>query len=286
MDYTRRSRHRVHVATTQGSAANVGAARDAAMRLGIAALGPSSGILLTTDADSRPRPDWLHATIAALDHADLVAGDVIRRTGRSDADQDRIEHYYARLFTLRRHVDPVEWEAPQTHHRASGANMAMRAEVYVALGGFAPLTSGEDARLVDDASRAGLRVRRDAGSVVYTSARRSGRAPGGLATALCALDRDGIGHVRVTHPADQLWQYRNHALARHAYASGDLGLLCDAIGLGTDHLLGVARDCPNGEAFAMRVVPTAPGGMRQVPLATAEIALTALLPDIAAVRAA
>ena len=44
------------------------------------------------------------------------------------------------------------------------------------------------------------------------------------------------------------------------------------IGLDADHILGVARDCPNAEAFAMRVVPAAP--LQQlVPLIEAEQAL-------------
>ena len=154
--------------------------------------------------------------------------------------------------------------------------MAMRADSYARLGGFPSLPSGEDARLVDDASRAGLRVRHDAASVVYTSGRRSGRAQGGLATALHALNQDGVDGVRVAHPADQAWQYRAHALARIAFDTGSMAKLSTAIGLPVDHLLGVGRDCPNAEAFAMRVVPAPPGGMREVPLAVAEAALVAL----------
>ena len=62
--------------------------------------------------------------------------------------------------------------------------------------------------------------------------------------------------------------------------------LSNAIGLTMDHLLGVARDCPNAEAFAMRVVPTPPGGMRQAPLAIAEAALDVLCATVAQAQAA
>ncbi len=284
--HARGSAHHVHVAEAARSAPNAGVARHGAMMLGTAALGPDGGFLLSTDADGWPAPDWLHATLAALDRAELVAGDVVRSGARVDERQDRIDAYYTRLHALRRRADPVDWEATSTHHHASGANMALRSTTYAALGGFAPLASGEDARLTDDAARAGFRVRRDGASVVHTSARRHGRARGGLATALRALDRDGLASVRVAHPADQLWQYERHALARRAFAADDLAALAPAIGLGADHLLGVARDCPNEEAFAMRVVPVGPEGMRQVPLAVAERALAALSVAATPARAA
>ncbi|MBB3691969.1 glycosyltransferase family 2 protein [Sphingomonas sp. BK580] len=284
--YAHVSAHRVHLAEAPRSAPNAGVARHRAMLLGAAALGPEGGILLSTDADGWPAPDWLHTTLAALRHAELVAGDVVRGGPRVDEGQDRVERYYARLHALRRRADPVPWEAASTHHHASGANMALHSAIYAALGGFAPLASGEDARLIDDAARAGHRVRRDAASIVHTSARRNGRARGGLAAALRALDHEGLASVRVAHPLDQLWQYERHALARGAFAAGDLAPLTPAIGLDADHLLGVARDCANSEAFAMRVVPVGPEGMRQVPLATAERALATLLGEATSMRAA
>ena len=284
--FAARARFPIHVAARSGAVANAGIARHAAMMLGIAALGDPNGILLSTDADSWPRVDWLDATMTALDAADLVAGDVRRGGAQRDHAQDRIEVYYAGLHALRRRVDPVAWETSATHHHASGANMAMRVATYSAMGGFAPLPNGEDARLLDDAARAGFRVRRDAASVVHTSARRQGRALGGLAAALHALDRTGLAGVRVTHPVDQLWQYRHQALARRVFTTGDLTGLAATVGLGVDHLHGVARDCPNAEAFAMRVVPEAPGGMRQVPLTVAESALAALAADTTPARAA
>ncbi len=284
--YARRARHGVHVGAVEHSAANAGVARHRAMLLGAETLSAPGDVLMTTDADSWPNPAWLHATVAALDRADLVAGNVIRNGAGAHPDQDRIEAYYARLFSLRRLIDPVEWEAPFTHHHTSGANMAMRADTYAALGGFPALVSGEDARLVDEASRAGLRVRRDAASVVHTSGRRRGRALGGLAATLHALDHDGVGSVRVAHPADQLWQYRAHALARRVFLQRDLSSLSEAIGLDADHLIGVARDCPNAEAFAMRVVPVPPGGMRQVSLAAAETVLATLTASLSSAQAA
>ncbi|WP_419808916.1 glycosyltransferase [Sphingomonas sp.] len=252
--------------------ANAGRARAAAMAMGLATVGYEAGaLLLSTDADSRPRSDWLQAACAALAVADVAAGRI--ECDRVDARQVRVERYYDRLHGYRRAVDPVPWEAGGCHH-AGGANLAVRADVYHALGGFLPLPAGEDARLLDDAARAGFRVRHDPAMAVETSARRIGRVPGGLATSLDALAANGL--PRVQHPAAAAWQYARHALARAMFARGDWAAVGQAVGLSADHVLGVARDCPNAEAFAMRIVPAAPDAARLVPLAEAERALAAL----------
>lgn len=253
---------------------NAGRARNAAMLLGVAALdGP--GLLLSTDADSVPDADWLQAMVAGCRAADVVAGRVVRTVTQPNPLQDRIEAYYDMLHALRRTIDPVAWEAKATHHHASGANLGLSADSYRALGGFLPLANGEDARLIDDAGRAGLRVRRDAASVVNTSDRRIGRVAHGFAGSLRALDR-GDEAVDVAHPRDMIWQYRRHADARAAFEAAHFADLATAIGLSQDHVLGVARDCANAEAFAMCVVPTPPAGMRRVALAVAEAEVSAL----------
>ena len=82
--------------------------------------------------------------------------------------------------------------------------------------------------------------------------------------------------VRVAHPEDAAWQYRMHAVARAAFERARPEAVASALGLTPDHVRGVARDCLNAEAFAMRVVPEPPGGMRGVGLPVAERALAAL----------
>ena len=264
-----------------GGEPNAGRARRAAMAMGLRRLDSlDRGVLLTTDADSAPAPDWIAAARRALRGADVVAGRVTRVDPAADGLQSRLELYYDRLYALRRTLDPLPWEPEPRHHFTGGANLGLRAAAYVGLGGFAELACGEDAALVDDAVRAGLRVRRDARVVVVTSSRRDGRAPGGLAAALRAIDLGGEASVSVAHPADAAWQYRRHAVAR---ASFD-GIACPAaaaplsalINLPHTHLIGVAAECANGEAFANRIVPARPGASRLVPLAEAEAALTAL----------
>lgn len=273
-DYAASASMPVIVEEAAASDANAGRARHRAMMLGDRSLN-GEGVLLTTDADSIPSRDWLQAIVSGLRQADVVAGKVVRTVTRSNPLVDRLEAYYEALHALRRSLDPVEWEGKPTHHYASGANLGLPVASYRRLGGFEPLANGEDGRLVDDAARAGLRVRRDAACVVHTSDRRFGRVAHGLAGTLRTLDRDGEA-IDVAHPRDAAWQYRGHGLARLAFAEARFGSLSAVVGLTIDHLVGVARDCPNAEAFAMRVVPTPPDGMRRVSLGIAEVELAAI----------
>jgi hypothetical protein len=258
--------------------ANAGAARRRAMELGLRALGGAEGLLFTTDADTVPHPDWVSAGREALAVADVVAGEILRADAAADPEQTRVERYYDRLYRLRRSIDPVVWEAPDTHHFSGGANLAMRASAYRAIGGFRPLPCGEDATLLDDAARAGFRVRRDAKLRVETSSRRSGRVTGGLAGSLRAIDAGR--QIRVSDPRAGAWQWREQAMARRSFAMIDQMSVRVAVGerlgLSADHVLGVARDCPNAEAFAMRIVPAAPVFHDAVTLGEAEDLLAML----------
>jgi len=259
-------------------APNAGAARRAALAMGLDLLAGGEGALFTTDADSQPGRDWVAAGLRALGKAEVAAGRIVRRDAAADPQQCRIEAYYDRLHRHRRIVDPVPWEARDTHHFSGGANIAIRASAYRTLGGVQPLPSGEDARLLDDAGRAGMRVRRDGAMLVETSSRREGRIAGGLAELLRALDQGEP--PRLTDPREAAWQWRGQAAARAGFAEIDRvnvrTALGDRLGLTADHILGVARDCPNAQAFAMRVVPAPPGPGTSVTLSEAEALLTEL----------
>lgn len=265
---------------------DAGRARRDALALGEAAVAQRArAAFLTTDADSIPASDWVAANLRALAVADVVAGRITRDPEHRDAAQDRLETYYDRLFALRRALDPVPWEARDTHHHTGGASLALRAEAYAALGGFRPRRAGEDAAIVDAAHHAGLRVRRDGAVRVGTSSRLVGRAVGGLADHLRALAGGApFDAIRVSHPDDAAWHYRGHAAARRSFTRLADGASCEAlarqIGVGASAIAEVARSSPNAEAFAMRVVPGNPAGERLVGLAEAERALGRLLaPD-------
>lgn len=253
---------------------NAGRARRAAMALATEVA--PGGILLTTDADGQPAPDWVAANLSALAHADVVAGRITRRPGKPSAQQDRIEAYYDRLHRLRRRVDPVPWEADATHHWTSGASLGLSAKVYREIGGFPPISAGEDAALGDTAARGGYRMRRDAAVTVRTSGRRHGRAALGFASMLAALD-EAAHPPHTCHPEDEAWRFHAQAAARMAYDRGAYPALAAHLRLSLAEVRQVAGECRNGEAFAARIVGAPPGGMRRISLDHAEAALAALM---------
>jgi glycosyltransferase involved in cell wall biosynthesis len=257
-------------ACLSGGAPNAGAARRRAMALAGDRL--ESGVLLTTDADSEPAADWIAMNVKALEHADVVAGRIIRGEQRTPDAQDRVCAYFDRLHALRRALDPVPWEGTETHHWTSGASLAVRADIYRRLGGFAARVSGEDAAFSDSAARAGYRVRRDARVIVRTSSRRKGRARNGFAASLAALDDFGTASDLV-HPDDEAWRFRMQATARAAYNAQDLRSLPQLLGLPPAEVETVAAACVNAEAFVARIVGAPPGGLRMVSLAHAEALL-------------
>ena len=91
------------------------------------------------------------------------------------------------------------------------------------------------------------------------------------------LDGADADAIKVAHPTDSAWQYRMHSQARAAFEIDRLAILATAIGTSYDHVRGVARDCPNAEAFAMRIVPVPPSGMRSIALPDAEAELAAII---------
>jgi len=270
-------------AIPSGRSPNAGRARRAALRLGQKVLRkiPNSA-LLTTDADTIPAADWVAQSCRALQQADVVAGRIGRLGEGDDAPQDRLEAYLDRLHRYRRRIDPVPWEACEPHHHTGGASLGFRAEAYASLGGFEARPCGEDAAIVDAAHRAGLRVRRDPDVRVMTSSRRDGRAHGGLATHLRSMAEqvDPLAACLVAHPADAVWQYRRHAWARASFrhmACPDLVLqTAQALERDPGDVARTAAASPNAEAFATRIVPAVPGGVRLVTLAEAERVLAGL----------
>ncbi|EWM10738.1 glycosyltransferase family 2 protein [Kutzneria sp. 744] len=127
--------------------------------------------VLTTDADSTVHPDWIATHLALADRGvHAVAGGV----HIADWPDQRLRSRYRDFAHPRR-------------ERVYGANLGVRGDVYRAVGGFAPLSTGEDQHLWDRVKLAGYRMRTTAEAPVTTSARTRGRAVGGLADLLAGL---------------------------------------------------------------------------------------------------
>lgn len=178
--------------TVSTHALGVGAARatGAARLIGLAGdlgVDTQQTWLASTDADSTVNVGWLIEQVeAAVAGREARVGTVVLDTGEPDAGvangaaphTGRVE-LAARWARLQQHVEG--------HPHVHGANLGVRADWYLRVGGFPAVPSGEDARLVDALAAAGAAVLRTAQHPVVTSDRRAGRAPGGVADDLADL---------------------------------------------------------------------------------------------------
>jgi hypothetical protein len=186
--------------------AHAGGARRAAMDLAAHWLTETPGIdqkvLLTTDADTKPRPDWIAANFKAFDTgADAVAGifaldpedetrlpKALRARGRQEAA------YADLLIEMAALLDPQPWNPYPHHATASGASLAVTLSAYRQIGGLPAASVGEDKALVAALCMRDARVRFDPNVQVITSGRLVGRARGGAADTLRLRSEDPLAH--------------------------------------------------------------------------------------------
>jgi len=183
--------------TLRGPLSNAGYARRLAMDAAAAWLSASvselfDGLLLTTDADSRVAADWVDRHFRLFRSGlDAVAGFVRddpvehHRLPRALRERGRLEERYGDLLTeLESIVAPVPWDPWPRHSMASGASIGLRLSWYRRIGGLPLQASGEDRALLDRLATSGARIRHCLKTVVTTSCRLLGRAPGGMAEAM------------------------------------------------------------------------------------------------------
>ena len=152
------------------------------------AAGRPDGLIATTDADSRPAPDWLTRQLAHLRAgAEVVAG--LIELDPAEARElpagvlaARERDAAARLRRIRR-SDP-----DAAHHHFAGASLGVTAEVYRRVGGMEPRQALEDDGFAERMARHGIPVLRAPDVTVVTSARVDGRATRGLAVDLAVAD--------------------------------------------------------------------------------------------------
>jgi len=131
--------------------------------------------LVNTDADTAVPRDWLRRHLAhARSGCRAVAG-IVEIAASSDHPDllDRFNQYY-------------KLNSDGTHHHVHGANMGVRADAYLAAGGWNPLHTGEDHDLWNRIVPMGLTAS-DTLLRVHTSSRLEGRAPDGFARDLTRL---------------------------------------------------------------------------------------------------
>jgi len=139
---------------------------------------PARTWVFNTDADSCAPPAWISGTLrrahrtGAAAVAGLVDLDCWHGSPASRQAYDRVVAAGIR---------------GAGHDHVYGANLAVRLDAYLAVGGFEPVTSGEDHALVGRLRQGGWRVLTSHAPVVRTSGRSPGRAPQGLGGLLLAL---------------------------------------------------------------------------------------------------
>lgn len=163
-------------------ASNVGAARATGVASALdqlPVLDRSAIWLATTDADSQVPINWLADQLdLAAAGAEAVAG-LVAVDDWSDHPAHvpvRFSRQYARASL--RH---------EPHGHVHGANLGVRADAYLAVGGFPELASSEDVALWRALGEAGHRRVATRAIVVTTSARSKARAPSGFAARLRSL---------------------------------------------------------------------------------------------------
>ena len=168
----------------------VGAARARGMDLGCTLLeraGNPSGLIATTDADSRVAPDWLVRQLAAVaEGARAIGGRVALEAadatflGDATISRRRREH--------EERIARVRGQGPTEHPHFAGASIGITADAYRAIGGFEPLAALEDEDLGRRLSAGGVTIHRLDSVRVTTSGRTIGRAPRGLARDLAVSE--------------------------------------------------------------------------------------------------
>ncbi len=181
-------------ATLPPEEASAGGARRRAMEDAARRLEESggTGLLMTTDADSRVPPHWIAATLAALEAGvDAVAGTVALDPREEAALPSALKargaleaRYEALVCELETRLHPNPHDPWPRHPCESGASFALTLASYRAVGGVPVLALGEDRALAAALRGAGFRIRHAPDLVVITSGRLIGRASGGCADTM------------------------------------------------------------------------------------------------------
>jgi len=248
---------RLHVLAADAPGA--GAARrrgmdEAARRLGRSGRGP--GLIASTDADTRPRPDWLRRQLALVDAGAQAIGGLID----VEAGEAGVEVLHRRAGRLEARARAAGAGAGG-HPFFSGASLGVTVAAYRAAGGLRPLHALEDQALERSLAERGIPIVRARDVRVVTSGRTDGRARHGLAAD---LRLDDWSTRRTYRAAD--WEPAELAALKRGTVSvilparevaGTIGAILDAIAplerLGlVDELLVVDAASRDGTAAVAR----------------------------------
>lgn len=193
--------------------AHAGSARRAAMDRG-ADLLPADGLLLSTDADCRPPPDWVEANLAHFAAGRIIGGRIELDEWHAETApailllRRRFDAYWQTVRSIEDAIDPVEWDMPPRHGDHTGASLALSVELYRRAGGVPLVSTGEDRALVEAAMNAGGKLVHPNAVWTRASSRTVGRANGGMAADMQRwIDCIAEDHIPMV-PALSHWEER------------------------------------------------------------------------------
>ena len=201
LDFARSHESVIHVVemTVEKNRAHVGWVRkllmDEACRR-LKSIGRESGIIASTDGDTRVADTWIAATMAEIKKgADGVGGRIVTCSQERNKLNKQTQLYYLRYLRygyltacLESLLDPDAEPLPRHHHHY-GASMAITAQMYAKVGGLPPLPASEDVAFYHALMLVDARFRHSPSVRVTTSARVLGRASAGLSERLAQLNR-------------------------------------------------------------------------------------------------
>ena len=135
---------------------------------------PDSIWLANTDADSRVARDWIDVQLRLADQGVAGVAGIVHLAGDGPPHAAEV------------HRATYEIRDDGTHPHVHGANIAVRGDAYLDVGGWSELRLAEDHCLWNRVRARGWRVASPVTSIVVTSARLEGRASGGFADDLKA----------------------------------------------------------------------------------------------------
>ena len=166
-------------AVVRGNWRCVGAARRVGVAFGLirSPAADAQTWIASTDADGVVPPDWLTIQLQLAEEEAVAVAGIVDLACESTAD-----HMFAERFAA-----TYETYDDGSHPHVHAANMGVRADAYLAVGGWPRAHRSEDRLLWTRLESAGYNVVSTVDLSIRTSARRQGRVPLGFAASLASL---------------------------------------------------------------------------------------------------
>lgn len=170
------------VEVIEGTWYSAGASRAAAIQRALDAVRCGAGLsdiwVATTDADTVVPADWLFWHAAHWSKGDDAVAGVVDLLD----DDAEVRAVFGRHYVL----------SDDSHGHVHGANLGVRADAYLEVGGLPPVDLAEDHALWNALRKGGFVCRSSVSLRVATSGRLTGRAVGGFADTLHKLMANSV----------------------------------------------------------------------------------------------